>query len=464
MTFKFLSIFIAFILIFLSLVMLAGGFSENIILVKLNLALQLAMLLIFIFWLYRRSRSFINAPALFIISIFYWHSAFFFCYFFQVVPLFEFTGNVFRYGFVKIPETIAFLGVCLSCMVIGSVLGYNQQLKIFKKNELFFEKRKSALSKKIILTILLLYSCLTFLYLIKIGIGFFSEKYSNAFYLIQPNSFLYRSYQATKYCLITIIITALAYTRKASRFFVLFIFLVLILIQFLLGSRSVPFVMIIALAVSWDHFVKKLSWRTLLIFVVSLAFMNCVVSYSRAVVGLGWNVFNFAATGRHSVNLWQFIWDAQQGGVVARTMYFLSETGDFLYGRSFFDALVYLLPRMIVDGLGFHTGFLVPSEWLVQRSSDVLAGGGMGFSLAAEAYLNFGIAGCLLFIYLGWFISKNYFKYIFFKDIYALMHALNFSLILSLHMRSDIGSYMRYLVYGFLFIEMLKIMDKRTCR
>lgn len=460
LNFSDLLVFGIFILIFQSVFLMI---NDNIFQIMLNLAWQLVMLLAFLFWSYRRSGSCVNAPSLFLIAIFYWHSAWFFCHYFQVAPVFEYTGRVFNYGSAEVPKAISFLSLCFSCALLGTLLGYGQQRKVFNKTGTSPESPRSSFSKGVILFFLAVYLLITLLYLFQIGIGFFNEKYSEAFYLLQPDTLLFRLYQSTKFFMVILIITGLAYMRHFKRLCLLSVFLALILIQFLLGSRSVPFIMIVALVVSADHFIKRFSWKMLLIFTLGLAAMSCVISYARDAVGLGWNVFNLAASGR-KVNLWQSVWDAQQGGIVARTMHFVSQDGEFLYGRSIFDALVYLLPRFIVDGAGFHTGFSVPSEWLVQLSGDVPAGGGLGFSLVAEAYLNFGITGCLLFLYVGWFISKNYFRYVFLKDRYALLHALNFSLILSLHMRNDIGSYMRYLVYGFLFIEILKRLDRRSCK
>ena len=142
-------------------------------------------------------------------------------------------------------------------------------------------------------------------------------------------------------------------------------------------------------------------------------------------------------------------------------MEFSLESG-LLFGQSIVDAIIYLIPRAIVDGLGFATGFVRPSEWIIEMSSDVPVGGGMGYSLVAEAYLNFGMGGCVLFAFIGWFIAKHFYSYVFHKDRFGALHAFNVAIIFSLHMRSDMGTYLRALVYGFILIEILRVMQRNT--
>ncbi len=465
----------SFFLVLQSLLLLINGDILNL---KINLALQSLLLVLFLWWSYMRSGSCLSAPSFFLVSLYYWNTVWFFCHYFQLSPLFEYTGRVFHYGAAEIPKAIALIGLCQACTVIGVVLGYARQKRIYGKMKSFSgqdrnnvlaqhapgqEFQGSALSRRLVLLALMIYFGLTLIYVIKIGTGFFHDKYSEAIYLIQPeDNWLYRLYQSTKFFSILLIITSLAYAKKIDRIYLYMAFLALMLVQFLLGSRIMPFITIITFLVGADHFIQRQTWKRLLIFVLTLAFVSCVVSYARSMVGLGWNVFNLAASG-HKVNLWGFFWDAQQGGIVARTMHFISERGSIFYGRSIFDSLVYLLPRFIVDGWGFHTGFTAPNDWIVLHSGDIPAGGGLGFSMVAEAYFNFGMLGCLMFLCIGWFLGKGYFRYIFFKDIYALLHVLYFSLVLTLNMHTIIGTYMRYLVYGFLFIEMLRMADKHSC-
>lgn len=440
--------------------------NNDLCILKFNLAIQALLLALFFWWSYQSSGSLFNAPAIFLASLYYWNSIWFLCHYFQVDPLFEYTGRVYNFGAAQIPQAIALISICQSCTIIGILLGYGQQKRNYDREKSITvpETKQSNLSRLVVFFILAAYAALTVVYLFKIGVGFFHEKYTEALYLIQPqDSILYRLYQSTKFFSVIIIITTLAYMKKADQVYIFILLLVLLLVQFTFGSRIVPFMTLITFVVAADHFIKRQTWRTLLIFLVGIAFVSCAVSYARTFVGLGLNVFNLAAS-KHTVNLWGFIWDAQQGGIVARTIHLIAQRGDIFYGRSIFDSLIYLFPRFIVDGLGFHTGFLAPNDWIVAYSNDIPPGGNLGYSLVAEAYFNFGMMGCLMFLCIGWIIGKNYYRYFFFKDKYALLHALNFSLVLALNMHAIIGTFMRYLIYGVFFIEILRMVDRRRCK
>ena len=48
---------------------------------------------------------------------------------------------------------------------------------------------------------------------------------------------------------------------------------------------------------------------------------------------------------------------------------------------------------------------------MIAHSSDVGLGQGLGYSLVAEVYLNFGFAGCLLFLLVGWATARQYYRF-----------------------------------------------------
>jgi hypothetical protein len=257
------------------------------------------------------------------------------------------------------------------------------------------------------------------------------------------------------------LIAVLAFVSTKREFWIAFaITLAIIFIQFLLGSRSIPFINLVALAVAIDYFVKRLPLAFLPLGVIFLSAISYIIQSSRG-EGLGLNDINVSTSGMN-IDLLHFFWE--MGGVirnVIRTMDFMGYEG-LVYGQTFFNSLVYLLPKFYLDVMGFHPGILRPSEWLIERSGDIPLGGGIGYSLVAEAYYNFGMVGCLLFLLIGWFISTNYFRYILFNNKFSLLHALNFVIILALHMRNDTEAYLRYLVYGSLFIELLRWVNQRA--
>jgi hypothetical protein len=173
---------------------------------------------------------------------------------------------------------------------------------------------------------------------------------------------------------------------------------------------------------------------------------------------LGLHVFQFGETGK-SLSLMHFFWEVG-GGIrnVLRTMEFMEPDG-IVFGKSFLYAVVYLLPKVLVDGIGVQPGLTRPSVWLAESSGDVPFGGGLGYSFVAETYYNFGMAGCLLFLLAGMFIGIKYYNYRFSGNRYSLLHASFVSVIYSLHMRSDAETYFRYLVYGCVIVEAVRVLN-----
>jgi len=432
---------------------------------KTNLLMQLALVAIFAVWSYLASGRYLNAPLILIVVIYIWHSPFLTGHYLELDKSFEFTGRHFNYGEEFIPKATGLVGLCLSAAIIGTLIGYYQQSQNNGKDAGFTTLNNSQSSihitaKHLLWSAFIGYGILTLLFLLLIGVKTFSSDYMSL-YTEGNDSFLYRLYQSTKYYFSVILLAVFAFIdRKREYWLALTISLSIILIQFLLGTRSVPFINLVALLLCIDYFIKRLPFIFLPASLLLMSAISYIVVFSRD-EGLGFNVFNFAATGKE-LDLLHFIYEL--GGVirnVIRTMTFIGPEG-FAHGQTFLYAFVYLLPKFYLEGLGFNPEFIRPADWLVVNSADVPFGGGLGYSLVAEAYLNFGMSGCMLFLFLSWFVALKYFRFIFSGDRFSLLHAMNIVITLSLHMRNDSLAYMRIIIYGSLFIELLRWMSRRA--
>ena len=437
--------------------------NEGMPYLKVNLVLQLVLVVFFCIWSYLASGKLLNAPLIFIAAIYLWHSPFLTGHYFELAKIFEWTGRHFTYGEEYVPRATGLVALCLSCGVVGTLVAYRQQSGMVRSGD----RREGPAPepvllhravKRIIWFVFIGYALLTLIYLVKEGMSALSGDYMSI-YTEHSDTFLYRFYQATKFSFSLIMLALFAFVSAGREFrYALAIALTTIFVQVLLGSRSIPFINLVALAICIDYFIRKLP----LMFLPAGFFVMSAASFiieSARVEGV-LNIFRFSAQGKE-IDLLHFFWEL--GGVirnVIRTMAFMGPDG-IVHGQTFFNSIVYLLPKYYLDGLGFHPGIMRPSEWLVENSADVSYGGGIGYSLVAEAYYNFGMTGCLLFVLIGWFVARTYFRYILFDDRFSLLHALNIVIILSLHMRNDTEAYLRYIVYGSLFIELLRWLDQR---
>jgi len=439
--------------------------NQSIDSLKTNLLLQLVLVTLFAAWSYMASGKYLNAPVIFIVVIYIWHSPFLTGHYFELAKTFEYTGRHFNYGEEFLPKATGLVALCLAAAVSGSLIGYCQERQSGESDAVPAIQANNCSSiditaKKLLWAAFISYGLLTLFYLLVLGVNTFSGDYFSL-YTEKNDSFLYRLYQSTKYYFSVILLAVFAFNdRKRDYWLALAISLGIILIQFLLGTRSVPFINLVALLLCFDYFIKRLPFILLPASFLAFSAVSYIVAFSR-VEGLGFNVFNFAATGQQ-MDLLHFFYEL--GGVirnVIRTMAFMGPEG-FAHGQTFFYSFVYLLPKFYLDGLGIQPDYLRPGDWLVEHSADVPFGGGIGYSLVAESYLNFGMAGCLLFLVIGWFVAKKYFDFIINGDRFSLLHAMNIVITLSLHMRNDSLAYMRIIIYGSLFIELLRWLDRRN--
>jgi len=432
--------------------------------VKLNLVLQLVLVASFGIWMWRKSGSYLSAPIILLAAIYVWHSPFLTGHLFGLPGLFEDTSNVLTVGGNFLPEATALIGLCLTMFALGVCGAYYVESRRARYDSASSDSSGAtsileALERKRDRALLPYAWCALVIYIVFVmayfyfeGSKVFSQDYLES-YIHASNSLLYRSYQATRFFPVIIILCLFALSR-GRRLHVAAVFaciLPLMFVQLMTGARSQPFIIGLAAFVAYDYFVRRhRSWL-----VATVAVASSAVSYTVAAgrtTGLGVEVFRTD----NSMDLTHTIWEmGGTVGVVLRTMVLVRETG-FEYGRSFLDAIEYVAPRKLVDGMGLGTNYVTPADWLVAHSSDVPLGGGLGYSVIAEAYLNFGMFGCVLFAIMGWFVSRWFFRFVFKKDRFDLLQSLCVAVVMALNMRNDAGAYVRVLIYGYLTIEVLR--------
>lgn len=431
---------------------------QNIFLLKLNLILQIVLILVFVIWTRQNSGKFLNVPLVFLVTIYIWHSPFLTGHYFELADIFEWTGRHFTYGEQHVPRAVGLVSLCLISAAGGILLGYATQQK--KNNsapyglmpgERIYVPR---ISKQLLLFSMFFYSFITAIYLLSEGAAAFSGDYLDL-YTEHSNSFLYFFYQSSKFYFSLIVLAAFAFVSGKREFRILLVVtMCVILMQFLLGSRSVPFINLAALLFAIDYFIKRIPVFAVLLFVLLISASSFIIQYVRGAVDS--SSITDILTSDKSALILHSLWE--MGGTirnVIRTMEFMGNNG-IVYGQTFLNSSVYLLPKPFLDMFAFQPAILRPSEWLVVNSADIPYGGGIGYSLVAEAYYNFGLFGSFVFFAVGWFVSAKYFAYLKTGNRYSLLHALNVIIILLLHMRSDSEVYLRYIVYGSLFIELLR--------
>jgi O-antigen polysaccharide polymerase Wzy-like protein len=430
--------------------------------VRISLILQIALVLSFAWWSARASGTYLNAPLILVFVVFFWHSVLLAAMSFYPLPQFEYTGNIFTYGREFVPQAVALVSlsmVCLSAGVVGAFHQLHRRSANAPRAAATAAMRLSRTASMFAWTCLIAFTAITVAELIFVGAARFSMTYLET-YLVEDNSQLERLYQAVKFFGVPILLMVFAARHERGVSVpALAVSGGLIFGGLLQGSRTIPFLYLAAVLVSIDTFARRLTFVEVAALLIGGSALSYVVDHARA-LGLGLSVFDLSRTGQ-SVDVLAIVSNAGATvKTILRTFEFTKETG-LWYGQSILNAALYLAPKALVDGLGLMPGFVRPSEWVVAQSADIPVGQTIAYSLVAEAYLNFGYLGCLLFALVGWFVGRQYFRYVLTGDRMAWMSAFNVAVLVSLHMRNDLAASLRVLVYGQVLIWAMRRIDRR---
>jgi hypothetical protein len=439
------------LLIFASILTWAAASTFNI---RANLALQLFVLVVALIWLMRRTGTFLNPSALVLAAIYFWHSPVLVGRFF--VTDFASSGNTFVYGESHIADAVSLISSCMGLFVLGVLLAYRPRICV--------EAGKSARGHGCVIpsamawSIYTVFALVTLLYL-KYESASLTADYMEQ-YINPSNSIISRIYQSSKYFGVLVILILFYSSRnKEALIASAAAALVLISVSLLFGSRSMPFIYALSLLVCVDKFIYKIRGWQLALVLVGASALSFIIDHTRG-LGVGMNLLHFDQTGR-TVDLTHIF--VNMGGsvtTVLRTMEFSAGTQP-LWGYSFFEPLLFIFPRPLVEMIGFHTVEFRPSEWIIGYSADVPLGGGLGYSLLAEAYLNFRMFGSVIFFLIGWFLSRNRSGQSRRSRLLSEILVVNFAILLALHVRNDWAAYFRVLFWSYILIKGFDILEKR---
>ncbi len=145
---------------------------------------------------------------------------------------------------------------------------------------------------------------------------------------------------------------------------------------------------------------------------------------------------------------------AEAGGsyrVVNATMHYVKTDG-LQYGKSYFAAIAKIVP-FLGGWAANNFGWISPAQWITLRHQG--GGGGMGGSIAMEAYLNFGLWGLFIAVIVGYLYRSLYERALCAPTILKTFLFCAATLGLISFSRGGLGSLTRPLVWGTLMIIML---------
>lgn len=435
----------------------------------LNLVLQFLLVLAFYLWNVSKSGSYVGAPAILMVTVFFWHSSLLFGHFALRAKSFDYTGNVFSIGGGNVPQASAMVAFCLALTALGAVFAYKNQRLSAARDGLRSDYVATAsvvgrgnfanLSSRLPLAAVTAFLIIVLTYFFVEGVERMNVPYLSL-YLNHTESLFNRAYNAVQYIGVPLLFLLIASAQgRAGKAIAFGVGALLVLLGLLLGSRSVPFVYALTLVVCFDAYVRRLPLIAILLLVVLGSAGSFVIDHARH-FGVGFGVLDVSRI-EQPINLWHIFWNG--GSVIKtllRTMEFTAESG-MMYGRTVLDAATTVVPTPILDFFGVHRELFRPSEWLVANSPDIEKGSGFGYSLVAESYLNFGYWGAVFFFPLGWFVSRNYFVAVLQGNAFAGLYAYTLVVLLALHMRNDIAAYLRVVLYGFLIIWVVQMVANR---
>ena len=413
--------------------------------VRLNLLLQMGLLIGAGSWSKRRSGTLLNPPFVVLTAIFLWHSPLLIeCSFFSD---FAGAGNTFNYGKAYVPDTVALISACMAFLSFGMIIAYQLQASEIIPNA--SQASNTNIANTLGWAIFGIFFLLTLAYLISEG-GSLDDDYMSM-YLNPSSTAINRVFQSVKqFGVLSILILFYSSKNKKAVFAAIAASLALTMVVFLFGSRSMPFLYAFTVLVCIDKYLLKIRAWQLVIILVGASALSFIIDHTRA-FGLGMNLLKFEQTER-SVDLTHIF--GNMGGTVTnilRTMEFVEGDAPLL-GYSFVEPLLFILPRPLMEAAGIHAIGFRPSEWIINYSSDVPEGGGLGYSLVAEAYLNFRMFGSGIFLFIGWIISRNCFNHSPNHRRVSDILILNFVILLTLNMRNDWAGYCRILFWSYMLM------------
>lgn len=171
----------------------------------------------------------------------------------------------------------------------------------------------------------------------------------------------------------------------------------------LTGGRSNAVILLAILIVLYNYLVKRFTKKWLLLGALGAFFFLQVLSFVGSVRTEGHRTANL--DGMKVENNAAVDAIAEMGGTMfclVKTMELVPSKEPYRYGRSYVYSFTTLIPNLGFWKIHPAKNESNLSDWL----TDALGlGYGTGFSMCAEAYMNFGYLGFVVFFFWGWFLA-----------------------------------------------------------
>lgn len=206
------------------------------------------------------------------------------------------------------------------------------------------------------------------------------------------------------YCIPSMICLFIAYRQnKSIRRIITIFFLINAIVILITGGRTFAVILLALIVILYNYLVIKISKKWLILGCVGSFFFLQILSY----------IADVRVDSNRSVKIESMQLEengavdaiAEMGGTMfclIKTMNLVPEHQDYRYGKSYVYAFTSLIPNLGFWDIHPAKKESNLSEWL---TNSLGLDYGTGFSMCAEAYVNFGNLCFIAFFFWGWFIA-----------------------------------------------------------
>lgn len=212
------------------------------------------------------------------------------------------------------------------------------------------------------------------------------------------------------YFIPSVICLFIAYkNNKIIRIVLLCIFCLNIIAILLTGGRTNAVILLAILVILYNYLIKRFTKKWLILGIFGMFFLLQVLTFVATVRVDGVRTVNFEEMNKVDNNA-AVDAIAEMGGTMfclIKSMDIVPDVEPYRFGKSYVYSFTTLIPN-----LGFWSIHPAKkesnlSDWL---TDELNLGYGTGFSMCAEAYVNFGYFGFVLFFFWGWFLASIFGK------------------------------------------------------
>lgn len=307
----------------------------------------------------------------------------------------------------NISAALCYSMLSLSFFIFGSIVQFDKKTSIYSNQ---FSREDivivcKAVAKNLLYIVLpafLITSAQIFLAVLSYGYsGYYSEIGSNS--LLMNLCFYISGYYEP---LLLLLFVAYSYNRL-YRNFILICMLIQPLLQLFAGGRSGAVMTVLGICLAWHYFVEPIKGKSAIIFSVigyfGVILLNTIALTRNNISTDLLTFFSLYFEGAYSAlghilgelgwSLTSTIW----------TMMLIPEVTPYYMGISYFVALTAPIPNLGFWEVHPAKQYAQLGDWLEQELN---YGHGIGYSMVAESYANFGWFGILMMFVMGYIISK----------------------------------------------------------